>query len=58
MAVPQIYDLLKQLREELARVNYLIRLLENIAQGKRRRGRPPKFVAKSRGANWVRQRKH
>jgi hypothetical protein len=44
MPVAGIYDVLKQLRADLARVNYLIRLLENMVQGRKQRGRPPKFL--------------
>jgi hypothetical protein len=44
MAVTRIYDVLKQLRSELARVDYLIRLLETMALGQKQRGRPPKFL--------------
>lgn len=39
-----IYRAIKHLREELRRVDYVIQSLESIAEGKPRRGRPPKFV--------------
>lgn len=45
IAMLQIDDALRQLREELAHIDYLIRLLESTAQGKSQRGRPPKFLA-------------
>jgi hypothetical protein len=45
MAQHRIDQALRHLRDELTRVNYLIRLLESMAEGKPRRGRPPKFLA-------------
>jgi len=50
MAVEQsvLRKLIDQLRRELAEIDYTIRALEALASGKRRRGRPPKFVAESR----------
>ena len=50
MALLRIDQALRQLREDLARVDYLIRLLESMAEGKGRRGRPPKFLAALRPA--------
>ena len=47
MAVLPLDHVLRQLREELARVDYLIRLL-SMAARKSRRGRPPKFLARPR----------
>ena len=45
MALLRIDHTLRQLREELARIDYLIHLLESLAEGKGRRGRPPKLLA-------------
>ena len=45
MASEHIYNAIKVLREELERLNYVIRMLEGLAVGRPRRGRPPKYLA-------------
>ena len=35
--------IIEELRQELRRLDYFISLLEGLAVGKKRRGRPPKF---------------
>ncbi len=45
MASEPIYNAIKVLREELERLNYVIRMLEGLAVGRPRRGRPPKYLA-------------
>ena len=41
MASEPIYNAIKVLREELERLNYVIKMLEGLAAGRPRRGRPP-----------------
>ena len=41
MASEPIYNAIKVLRGELERLNYVIRMLEGLAVGRPRRGRPP-----------------
>lgn len=45
MADEPIYRAIKELKEELARIDYVIQAVESVAEGKLRRGRPPKFLA-------------
>jgi hypothetical protein len=40
--------IIEQLKQEHAQVLYAIRALEALASGKRRRGRPPKFIGEPR----------
>jgi hypothetical protein len=39
-------EAIRMLRGELARINHVIRLFESLAEGRSRRGRPPKLPAK------------
>lgn len=43
-----LFETIKQLREELERVDQTIRRVEALRSGKVRRGRPPKAVAAAR----------
>lgn len=51
VAVRTIDRALLELREDLTRVNYLIRLLDSMARGSNRRGRPPAFLSGHAGKN-------
>ncbi len=42
-----IYQAISELRQELDRVNYAIRQIEAVQEGKTVRGRPPKHAAKA-----------
>ncbi len=44
MAGEPIYKAIQELRKELARIDYVIQAVESLSEGKRRRGRPPKFL--------------
>ncbi len=45
MVQDPIYNAIQALRSDLARVDHAIRVIESLALGKPRRGRPPKFLA-------------
>jgi hypothetical protein len=45
MAEDPIYNAIQALRSDLARVDHAIQVIESLALGKPRRGRPPKFLA-------------
>ena len=45
MAEEPIHNAIRALRSDLARVDHAIRVIESLALGKPRRGRPPKFLA-------------
>lgn len=45
MATDPIHDAIQALRSDLARVDHAIQVIESLALGKPRRGRPPKFLA-------------
>lgn len=42
----ELHEAIKDLREELRRVDYAIVSVEGLADGKAPRGRPPKFVTR------------
>ena len=50
MAADPIHNAIQALRSDLARVDHAIRVIESLALGKPRRGRPPKFLAEMVGA--------
>lgn len=39
-----LHKAIAQLRQERARIEYLIKVVEGLSEGKPRRGRPPKFI--------------
>ncbi len=45
-----IYNAIQALRSDLARVDHAIQVIESLALGKPRRGRPPKFLAEMAAA--------
>ncbi len=45
MADDPIYNAIQALRSDLSRVDHAIQVIESLALGKPRRGRPPKFLA-------------
>ena len=47
MAGEPIYKAIQELRKELERIDYVIQAIESLSDGKRRRGRPPKFLAEA-----------
>ena len=47
MAAEPIYKAIQELRKELERIDYVIHAVESLSEGKRRRGRPPKFLAEA-----------
>jgi len=47
VTIDRLHEAIKDLREELRRIDYAISAVEGVLQGKAPRGRPPKFVAKS-----------
>ena len=47
MAGEPIYRAIHELRKELEHINYVIQAVESLSEGKRRRGRPPKFLAEA-----------
>ena len=57
MASEPIYNAIKVLREELERLNHVIRMLESLAVGRPRRGRPPKYLAELRASSTGGKRK-
>lgn len=50
MATDPIHDAIQALRSDLARVDHAIQVIESLALGKPRRGRPPKFLAEMAAA--------
>ena len=48
---------IKVLRKELERLNHVIRMLESLAAGRPRRGRPPKYLAELRASSTEGKRK-
>ena len=50
MVQDPIYNAIQALRSDLARVDHAIRVIESLALGKPRRGRPPKFLAEMAAA--------
>ncbi len=51
MAADPIHNAIQALRSDLARVDHAIRVIESLALGKPRRGRPPKFLAEMAAAS-------
>ena len=49
MVSEPIYKAIKELRAELTRIDHIIAAVEAMADGKPRRGRPPKFIAEMLG---------
>lgn len=49
MNITTLRKFISLLYEELNEINYLIRVMEGMATGKRRRGRPPKWEAHLKG---------
>ena len=45
MTIRPIENAIVELRRELAQIDQVIKMLETIATGKPRRGRPPKFIS-------------
>ena len=45
MAGEPIYKAIQELRKELEHIDYVIQAVESLSEGRRRRGRPPKFLA-------------
>ena len=47
MAGEPIYKAIQELRKELEHIDYVIQAVESLSAGRRRRGRPPKFLAEA-----------
>ena len=56
MAADPIHNAIQALRGDLARVDHAIQVIESLALGKPRRGRPPKFLAEMAAATAPRKR--
>ena len=57
MSSDLIYQAIKELRQELTRLDQIIKSLEGVVSGKPRRGRPPKFLAEVAGLEQTLPRK-
>ena len=56
MAEEPIHSAIRALRGDLARVDHAIRVIESLALGKPRRGRPPKFLSELKAAKAPKKR--
>ena len=50
-----IHNAIRDLRQELERIDYAIRQIEAVQAGKALRGRPPKHMASSQGSETVKK---